>query len=133
MQNWRDILVRPDMTIYDVIKTIDATGRQIAVVVDEHDRLLGTVSDGDIRRGILRNVRLEDCVTAVMNREPHRLNAGFNEQDLRAAGDLAGTLRALPVVDGDGRGVRFDLRAKLSDEHPEIGRIFDMRRSPYLV
>ena len=46
-------LTRPDQTLRQVMRVIEGTKRGIAVVVDSHRQLLGTITDGDIRRAIL--------------------------------------------------------------------------------
>ena len=49
-------LVKPDDSIRTAIATIETGAAKIALVVDETRRLVGTVTDGDIRRGILRGM-----------------------------------------------------------------------------
>ena len=70
MESWQDILVREDRPILEVMKLIDLHSSQFAIVVDEARRILGTVTDGDVRRGILHNVPLDAPVKEVMNRSP---------------------------------------------------------------
>ncbi len=67
---WKKILVGPQASILEVLKIIDQGSVQIALIVDEGGRLLATVTDGDIRRGILRGVPLEAPVSEVMNINP---------------------------------------------------------------
>ena len=69
MNRWKDVLVSPLTSIIDTIKIIDATALQIALVVDDNNRLLGTLTDGDVRRAILSETSLTDPVQTVMNRE----------------------------------------------------------------
>ena len=57
------ILLLADRPIREAIAAIDATEAKIALVVDEHGRLGGAVTDGDIRRGILAGRRLEEPVS----------------------------------------------------------------------
>ena len=75
MKNWKDVVIQPETTILQAMKIIDATTMQFAAVVDEHMQLLGTVTDGDIRRGILKGLPLESAIQEVMNTSP------FCEQD----------------------------------------------------
>lgn len=70
MNQWRQVLVSPETSILDVIGIIDRGALQIALVVDEDDRLLGTVTDGDVRRGLLRGVHLSDKIGDIMNVHP---------------------------------------------------------------
>ncbi len=67
---WQQALVGPESTVREAIETIDAAGLQIAIVADEDGRLLGTVTDGDVRRAILRGTSLDAAVGEVMNENP---------------------------------------------------------------
>lgn len=70
MKSWERTLVSLDSTIKEVIQAIDTSALQIALVVDEHRQLQGTVTDGDIRRGFLKGKTLEDSVQDIMNTHP---------------------------------------------------------------
>ena len=68
--NWKNILVSPSATIQDVLKVIDKEGLQLALVTDNDGNLLGTVTDGDIRRALINNMPLNASVADIMFREP---------------------------------------------------------------
>lgn len=70
MKSWKNLLIGPDTKIIETMKIIDKTMRQFAVVVDKNSCLLGTVTDGDIRRGILKGLSLETSIKEVMNHSP---------------------------------------------------------------
>jgi len=53
-----------------VIEVVDKGGLRLALVVNEQLRLLGTVTDGDIRRGLIRHITMSDPVESIMNKEP---------------------------------------------------------------
>jgi dTDP-glucose pyrophosphorylase len=74
---WQNVLVSEDQPIYDALKVIDQEALRIALVVDKNNKLLGTVTDGDVRRGILRNLPFNSPVSEVMNSQP--LTASENE------------------------------------------------------
>jgi dTDP-glucose pyrophosphorylase len=110
VKTWEKALVGPTTTLRDALRTIDAAGCQIALVVDEQRRLLGTLSDGDIRRGLLRGLDLTDTVTSAMHAQP--THAGVDEDRrailsrMRRLGihqipvlDTAGIVRGLEVLD----------------------------------
>lgn len=69
-QMWRNVLITPSTPIVKAIETIDRSGLQIALVVNENGQLLGTVTDGDVRRAILKHMSLDEAVTMVMNPAP---------------------------------------------------------------
>lgn len=70
VSSWKEILVLPGASIRDVIRVLDKSAKQIVLVVNEGSRLLGTVTDGDIRRGILKGMSLEEPVQRIMNPDP---------------------------------------------------------------
>lgn len=98
------LLIAADRPITEAIAAIDATEAKIAIVVDEAGRLSGTVTDGDIRRGILAGRRLEEPVAAIMNRKPARAQVGDAPAVVQAR-MRANHFRQMPIVDVDGRVV----------------------------
>jgi len=62
--------VAPDCLVLDALNVIDREASRAALVVDEKQCLLGLVTDGDIRRGLLRGVSLQAPVQEVMNSSP---------------------------------------------------------------
>ena len=54
MENIENIKLKNNSTIKEALEIIDKGSMQIALVVDENDKLLGTLTDGDIRRGLLK-------------------------------------------------------------------------------
>ncbi|MFJ8064180.1 nucleotidyltransferase family protein [Psychrobacillus sp. NPDC096426] len=70
MKNWRSILVNENNTLLETMKIIDVSSMQFAAVVDGDLNLLGTVTDGDIRRSILRGEGLDVPIKQVMNPSP---------------------------------------------------------------
>lgn len=80
---------------------IDKAELQIALVVDERRRLLGTVSDGDVRRALLRGVTLEDDIRSVMNTRPLTVTPSWQPAAVDALMLRTG-LRRMPIVtEGD--------------------------------
>lgn len=101
MKNWKKILVSPDTSIKEAIRIIDQGALKIALVVDDTNRLLGTITDGDIRRGILRGCDLLSPVDGIMNKTP--LVAGENDgRDRIIAMMRQKLLYQIPVVNGAG-------------------------------
>lgn len=68
--NWKHILITPNHTIRDALTCINNESLRVALVVDANNTLLGVVTDGDIRRGLLNNLSLDTSVFEVMNTKP---------------------------------------------------------------
>jgi len=97
-------LLQPDATLLEAIERMDAVRRKLIVIVDGDRRLLGTVSDGDIRRGLMRRLSMDTPVSAVMNRDPVSLNVAGPEGEALVRLSERGVALA-PLLDGSGRVV----------------------------
>jgi dTDP-glucose pyrophosphorylase len=67
---FEQILVKPGATVREAITSIDAGAIEIALVVDERRRLIGTVTDGDVRRALLAGTTLDDPIDAIVHTDP---------------------------------------------------------------
>ena len=74
-----DYLVGETATLEASMAQIDSNGKGVVFITNDDGRLLGSVSDGDIRRAILDGAQLRDPVTSVMNDDPVALEAGVDE------------------------------------------------------
>ncbi|HBJ02338.1 nucleotidyltransferase family protein [Lysinibacillus sp. UBA5990] len=102
MNSWRKIVVSPNTTLLETMKIIDDTSLQFAIVVDDSQTLLGTVTDGDIRRGILRGEGLDVNIESVMNVSP--ITAGLDNTYSEYLNILKKyKLNQLPIIDNDNR------------------------------
>jgi dTDP-glucose pyrophosphorylase len=106
------ISVAVSATVRDAIAAIGASGRQIALVLDAEGRLAGVVTDGDVRRGILRGVGLDAPVTEVMNTSPAVLRPGDDEDELVVRMERLG-IRQVPVLDDDSRPTELFTQSRL--------------------
>ncbi|ANY66977.1 alcohol dehydrogenase [Paenibacillus sp. BIHB 4019] len=102
------LFISPYSSILEAIKVIDRGSVQITLVVDEDQRLLGTVTDGDIRRGILRNIGLNDEVRQVMNTQPVTSREEDSKEYILSS-MRHHNLKQIPVLDRMGRVVRLHL------------------------
>ena len=62
MKNIENIKLKQNTTIKEALRIIDSGAMQIALVVDDNDKLLGTLTDGDIRRGILSGLDFDSSI-----------------------------------------------------------------------
>ena len=119
MNNWELALISPTSTLHEAIKALDGAGLQIAVVVDDMRRIVGTVTDGDVRRALIRQVELTTPVTEVMGRRPRTAPAGATKELLLQLMERQ-QLSQIPLVDGDGRVVSIEtLHGLLHGRHRE--------------
>jgi len=65
-----EIKIKPSISLRKALSVLDKGAMRIALVVDDNDVLIGTISDGDIRRGLLSGLKLDDDITKVYNSNP---------------------------------------------------------------
>ena len=104
IQNLTDLTVRPDASLLDTIAAISKGTKQIALVIDDAGVLLGTVTDGDVRRGLLRGLDMKALVTEVMNPNPTTASLGDDAQTVMVE-QLARMIHSVPVIDAAGKVV----------------------------
>ena len=98
------ILLRTSSTIEDALNIINLGAVRIALVVDADGKLLGTLSDGDIRRGLLRKVKLNDTIKDAFSKNPATANIiDTRERLLQLC--LKNGIGQLPIVDNSHRVV----------------------------
>ncbi len=97
-------LVAPDATMHEVIERFSANLTQAGLVVDERQRLLGTISDGDVRRAILAGKPMTVTAREIMNTSPRVLKFGQDRSNLLATMQRE-KIRYAPIVDFAGRVV----------------------------
>ncbi len=116
-------LLGPDDTLLTAIERMDGVRRKLLVVVDGERRVLGTLTDGDIRRGLMRRIEMDAPVREVMNLDPVALRTGGSEAEaVRRLSDrgvqlviglypdaigISATRDTLVVIMAGGRGVRL--------------------------
>lgn len=94
---------RPDAPLRLVMERLNEATYPIQLVLDAEGRLAGTVTDGDIRRAILRGVRLDDPVAKCMHDKPFTGRVGRDEENLAKLRSVIARTPFLPVVDDLGK------------------------------
>lgn len=98
MQSIENIKVNPKATIKEALEIIDKGAIRIALVVNETGEFLGTLSDGDIRRGLLRNYSLKDSIEELYFRNPvTSLNTDSKDKIIQKA--IKNQVYQIPIID----------------------------------
>ena len=99
-------LVPQTHTIRQAMERLEKTEEKIVFVVDEESRLIGSLTDGDIRRWILSDGDLKAQVAHICNRKPYVVEEGFATEQVRS-NMLNGNLGCVPVVNPSREVVRL--------------------------
>jgi dTDP-glucose pyrophosphorylase/CBS domain-containing protein len=65
-----EILLNESSSITDAIRILDRSAIKFLLIINSQQKLLGTITDGDVRRGLLKGLKLQSSVTEIMNRKP---------------------------------------------------------------
>lgn len=107
MKRWESVLITPHSPMSEAIALMDREGLRIALIVDEQRHLLGTLTDGDVRRALLREVPLTHSVVEAMCRTPRVAHQDWTRAEILALLERHELLHA-PVVDSHGRVVGLE-------------------------
>ena len=112
-------LIGPELSLKQVMARIDETAEKIVFVVDDSGCLLGVITDGDVRRWILKNSNFECSASNVMNANPIKLKQNF---DFNEAGSEMKKykIECLPIVDNENKVISALWWTDLFDEKPQL-------------
>lgn len=104
MADWKNAILAGAASLADAIRTLEATPYKICLVTDQQHRLMGTITDGDVRRAILRGLALEAPALEAMKSTPTTAEVGTPPEALRDL-MLRLDLSQIPLLDPAGRVV----------------------------
>ena len=110
---WKKALLHPSALIKEAIQVLSDSSLKIVLIADENLILIGTITDGDIRRGLLKGLSINSAISEVINQKPTVVPQGFPKAEvLRIM--AANKIFQIPVVDEDRRLVDLHLWDELS-------------------
>jgi len=101
MSSWKEIVVGPQTSLREAIGIIDRSSLQVALVLADDGRLSGVLTDGDIRRAILRGDDLDIAASQVMNSNATQVSARMPREEMLALMRRR-SFHHLPLVDESG-------------------------------
>lgn len=102
IEKFRGILVSPEDRLEEALPKMDRAAMQVLLVVDENERLVGIITDGDIRRLLLRKADLKVSLSEVMCASPTTVRKGTALNAVRKL-MIEKSIRHIPVLDNRGR------------------------------
>lgn len=102
MKNIENLKLNINSSIKEALEIIDKAAMQIALVVDEENKLLGTLTDGDIRRGLLKGLDLNSSIESIIFKTPTIAKISDTKEDILKLA-LSKKLHQIPIVDNDGK------------------------------
>ncbi|MBE0440315.1 MAG: nucleotidyltransferase family protein [Gammaproteobacteria bacterium] len=125
MKHWRNALVNIDVSLEQAISVLDKAALRIAIVVDSKGVLLGTLTDGDVRRALIRHQPMNTPVTHVMNCNPKIAGQDWTDSQMLALMEKHELLH-LPLVNSEGQIVGLVNLHDLLNQHRHDNPVFLM-------
>lgn len=100
--NVEKLFVFENYSIRQVLKVLDEGAKGIVFVVDPNHSLVGTITDGDIRRALLKGEDLESKVSNIVHREPIYANIDMNKTQIKDL-IIKKAVKVMPIVDNNGK------------------------------
>ena len=107
ISNWKNIALHDNASLKDAMKALDSSGLRVTFVIDSDEHLLATVTDGDIRRGLLNGLGIDAPVALVMKNNPISISCDATKDVIQEILRNASVL-ALPVVDEKNRVIGLE-------------------------
>lgn len=102
VHDWKKAVISAEATLRDAAKNLTESSLRIVLVIDAAGKLLGTVSDGDIRRGLLRGLTLCSYVDEILRKNPLVAPEGMSQSLIRQL-MVANKVQQIPEIDAEGR------------------------------
>ncbi len=117
MKSWQTILIPPDMKMEEAVAVLDREALRLVVIVDDQRRLLGTMTDGDVRRAMLRHLPLDTPVKDVMCASPQAAGPDWSKERILSVMEKYQLLQ-LPIIDDERKVVGLEtLHGLLNKKH----------------
>lgn len=100
-----NLLIPEECTIRDALLRMDQNALGLAIVIDLERRCVGLLTDGDIRRGLLRGLTLQSPISGALRKDFVALSVDCSETVIRES--LTQKIRFIPLLDAERRPVEF--------------------------
>ncbi|NQY23165.1 MAG: NTP transferase domain-containing protein [Campylobacteraceae bacterium] len=98
MKSFSKILLNNQSTINEALKIIDAGDMKIALIVDKNNKLIGTISDGDIRRAFLKGLTITDSIEGIIHKNFTYAKVGDSKEKIIALAKF-NQIYQIPILD----------------------------------
>ncbi len=98
VKNWKKSLLKKNSTIKKAFENLERSALQIILVYEENFKLVGTITDGDLRRGLLNGASFKDKISKIVNYESIVISKNLDKNSIKKLLQF-NRIKALPIVD----------------------------------
>ena len=118
-----ELTVSPSTPLIEAVAVLTKAGRKLILVKADDGKLLGIITDYDVRQALLNHVEFTQPVTAAMNKNPIVGKAGMNRGEVLAL-ILKERCSQIPLLDTEGRVVDIHFQDEfLESREEESGKV----------
>ena len=107
MYDWEKTILKKCATMQEAIQVLNNESLRIVLVVDDNQKLVGTITDGDIRRGLLRHLTINSALSEFMFTQPTVASVTDDHNQILLKMQELGLLH-FPIVDECGKVVGLE-------------------------
>jgi len=123
IENWSKVLIKPTHSLGKGVKVLQKYGLRIALVVDNNNKLLGTLTDGDIRRALISGMTMSVKIADVMNKRPITAKiTDSKEYILSLMSDMS--LLHIPILDNNNTICGLETLQRLTEKPSHDNPVF---------
>jgi len=111
--SWEKLKLGINSSIGDAINILNQTGIKIVLVVSDKGLLEGTISDGDIRRGLLKGTNIEESIYLILHKNPLVVPADMKREMVLQL-MIANKIQQIPIVDSTNKVLGIHLWNEIS-------------------
>ena len=125
MKNIKNLEIFKDSTVKQALKVISKGGIKIAIVIDKKGKFLGTLTDGDIRRGFLKGLGVNSSINSIYFKKPIIAKMTDTKEKLLKLA-ISKQIYQIPVVNNNGKVVRMHVLEELIKIKKKTNKIIVM-------
>ena len=125
MRNIEKIKIAEDSSIKQTLKVISDGTFQIAIVVDKKGKLVGTLTDGDIRSGFLKGLNINSSVKSIVNKNPIIVKKTETKEKLLKIA-ISNKIHQIPVVDKNNKVIGIHIIDELIETKDKSNKVVIM-------
>ena len=102
MHDWKKTILKSNDTMDDAIRVLNEEALRIVMIVDDQEKLLGTITDGDIRRALTKHLNMSTMLSQIMHLSPISISLDFTNEQILSLMKKKSVLQ-LPIIDESGK------------------------------
>ena len=119
MKSWKSCTISINSRIVDAIKNLNSSGLKISIATDNKGKIVGTVTDGDIRKALIKGNKLNTNIRKIVNKKYIAVNSKINIQEVKSMMSRY-NIEQIPIIDKNNRIIGLHLSSQIMKSQNKI-------------